>query len=937
MFKQIPFKKILVSILIITAMMAIPNKIELSSDSPTDDVKYPSVFALTDDDKAWIEKKLNEMSLSEKCAQMMMPAVYREDLDTASDGYKKIISIVSDKKIGGLILFQGRLADQVKFLNQVQQISEIPLLVSADYERGLGNRIDDATEFPHAMALGSTLNSSYVYEVGKAIAEECTLLGVHMIFAPVADVNNNPLNPVINIRSYSEDINVVSEFVREFIEGTKNYKVLTSAKHFPGHGNTEIDSHYDLPRINGDKEFLNSNELKPFRVAIDAGVQSMMIGHLEVPALEPIPGTPSTLSKSVVSSLLKNEMEFDGLIITDAMNMDAVRKYYSDDEAVVMSVLAGCDIILMPADPEISISALVNAVNSGRISVDRINESVRKILSAKRWLQIDKSRNADIDSLLNELQNAEHLNLSKKIAEESITLLKNDSSLVPLITSKYNKISCVTITDGEGSERSIVFQSMLEKRLVNVSSYLISKNSGSINFDTTLNALRKSDLIILPVFIDVKTYQGPIDLSVKLNDFISEVLKLKIPTILLSFKNPYIASLFPDCPVILNTFSHSKSSQKAALRAILGETDIFGTLPVTIPETEFGYGDGLTMLKSVNTVLDFSQLNKSIYPQIDKLVSEAINEKLFPGTVVCFGNDGKLLYNKAFGNSGYGENAYVLNADDIFNLSYESRIVAGISSLMIMIDNGLLKADDKVHTFFRDFYSYDKKDITVTNLVHHSSGFGPIIKNVSNEWTRNELIHSLGWQVLDYKTGTDAILSPVNDIILQLLIENVSGKSTDNILYENVFNKLKMSNTRFLNDSELKSNPIPYSPVTNGNNHSPKNQNDFVKVIMDGNINADGLYSRTTDLALFAQTLIQNGYYDDVQVFSAETVEKFRIYCNSIKPNGCSILIDEKADVFIILLSNPEENKTANEQFIRFFNELKNIVYYQTTTGTQNE
>lgn len=937
MIKRSSFNKILISVLIIIVVAISPNKIASSENALYIDIRYPSVFELTNDDKIWIENKLNEMSLSDKCAQMIMPAVYREDIDTSSEGYKKMAALVKDGKIGGLILFQSGLIEQAMFVNAMQSIADIPLLISSDFERGLGNRIDNATEFPHAMALGSTHNTTFAYEMGKAISHECSIIGVHWNFAPVADINNNPLNPVINIRAYSEDINEVSGFVKAFIDGSKNTRLLTSAKHFPGHGNTEIDSHYDLPRINGDKDFLKSNELKPFQDAINAGVHSIMIGHLEVPSLDPIPGTPSTLSKPVITKVLKNEMGFDGLIITDAMNMEAVTKYYSSEEAAVLAVIAGIDVILMPPDPETAIIALESAVLSGRITLERINESVRKILAAKRWLQIDSRRFSDISSLQKSLEITEHFQLSTKIAEESITLIKNYSNLIPLDYSKFKNIYCITITDGEGSERSQYFKTMLEKRLVNINSELLIKISKQDDYNHVLDTLRNADLIILPVFIDVKTYQGPINLFVEQTDFISSVLKLNIPTILISFRNPYLASLFPEAATIINTFSHSRVSQKAVLRAILGETEILGSLPVTIPETEFSYGDGLIVSKSINTELEYDLLNQTSFLLTDQAITDAINQKLFPGAVVCFGRKGKLLYNKAFGNADYGDNSYKLQTDDVLDIGYSTRIVAGLSALLILIDQKLINPDDKVHTYFKDFYSYDKKDITIRHLISHSSGFGMQINNLKPDWSRDELLHAIAWQILDYKTGTDVILSPVNDIILQLLIEKISGKPLDEFLTEHIISKLGLSSTEYFTQPDSEKKQIPYSSARQINYISSKTRNDELTGIMNGITAVQGLYSSTNDIATFAQMLLQQGYYDDKQIINANTVKQFIMNFITLTPHGCTIWIDEREELFLIILSNPDIKNGTDEKFIRFIEVLKNTIYDELTLGSKND
>ena len=434
---------ILIGSVIFLAIIIFPSKITSFENINSYEEKYPSVFNLTEKDKEWIEKKLSEMSLHEKCAQMIMPAVYRNDLDPASTDYDEIASLVKEQKVGGLILYQGELVEQAKFINDMQRIADIPLLIASDFERGLGTRVDNAIEFPHAMAIGSANNESYAYEMGKAISIESRLLGVHWNFAPVADINNNPFNPIINIRSFSENKYEVTKFVNAFIKGAKEERTLTTVKHFPGHGNTTIDSHLDLPRINGSKIDLLSNELYPFIKAIESKVHSVMVGHLDVPSLNPIKGVPATLSESIINHLLKKELDFDGLIITDAMIMEAITKYYSTEEAVVLAVKAGNDVILTPPDNETAITALSLAVYSGEISIKRIDESVRKILAAKRWLRIEQNKYSDIENIKRSFTKKEHEDLAKQIAENSITLLKNDGYLLPLNLNEYKNIYCV--------------------------------------------------------------------------------------------------------------------------------------------------------------------------------------------------------------------------------------------------------------------------------------------------------------------------------------------------------------------------------------------------------------------------------------------------------------------------------------------------------------
>ncbi len=397
---------------------------------------YPRVFKLDNADKDSIEALIKNMNLRDKCAQMVMSWSKGFDSDTSSPEFKRISRLVKNSHIGGIIFFQGEITAEQQMIDELQKQSEVPLLISSDFERGLGSRIEDAVEFPYNMAVAATGNIFYAYNMGRAIANNSKALGVRQNLAPVADVNNNPLNPIINIRSFSEDKEIVSSYTIAFISGSKNERVITTAKHFPGHGNTQTDSHLDLPVIPGSRAELFQNELVPFLQSIKAGVQSIMVGHLYVPSLQGDNRVPSSLSKAIVTDLLQNEINFDGLIITDALNMNAVTKYFSVADAAIMAVQAGNDILLMPPEDNLSIDALVSAVKDSIISIERINHSVRKIFATKVWLSrsgklTDSPQTTIIDSL-QENNNS----LAREIAEHSITLIKNENSIIPIDTFK---------------------------------------------------------------------------------------------------------------------------------------------------------------------------------------------------------------------------------------------------------------------------------------------------------------------------------------------------------------------------------------------------------------------------------------------------------------------------------------------------------------------
>lgn len=555
-----------------------------------------NLFELSNDDMIEIEKKLSSMSLYEKCAQMVMPAVYRGYLNPRSREYKKITQLVSEHGVGGIVLFQGGKQEQTEFIKTMQRLSKVPLLISGDYENGLGMRIDDAIAFPHNMAVGATFNPQFAFHVARTTAIEAKKLGINFNLAPVADVNDNPLNPIINIRSYSQDKNEVAEFVKSFIKGSDEIHTLTSVKHFPGHGNTIIDSHEDVPLIEGSKEYLLENELLPFIKAIQNGVKSVMVGHLEVPALEPEKRLPASLSYNIVTKLLKEELDFRGIVITDALDMQAVIKYYSPEEIAVKSVLAGNDILLAPVKPAETIQYIHDAVIKGVISESRIDESVRKILSAKMWTKSPLSNVSFVSTPeLNDQQQ-----LAQKIAEESVTLVKNDENIFPLNLQDYYSVTNIAITEGYGGLITEYFGDQLKSKRYDATTLKLTKNSRRKDYSNALSSALSSDLVIISCYIRVAVNKNPVEISSAQTEFIKSLINSGKKIVFISFNNPYILSKFPELKTYINTYSSSKFSQEAVFNVINGKAGFKGKLPVSIHGTKFLPGDGINLMNIVN-------------------------------------------------------------------------------------------------------------------------------------------------------------------------------------------------------------------------------------------------------------------------------------------------------------------------------------------------
>lgn len=541
----------------------------------------------------WVETTLKQMTLREKIAQMVITRAEGFYIDENSAEFLRLRNLIEDHKIGGLIFFAGNSFQQAQLTNILQSISGVPLLISQDCERGTGMRLNDGSVFPSNMAIGATRNPELAYKMGLIIARECRTIGVHQNYAPVMDVNNNPLNPIINVRSFSEDPLLVSEMGVAMIKGLQEGGVIATAKHFPGHGDTDIDSHSDLPVLNFDMERLNRIELIPFKSAIDSGVKSVMIAHLSLPVLENTPFLPSSLSPVIVDRLLNTELNFCGLTITDALNMAGVTKHFSTDEIAVMCVKAGIDLILIPPDEIKTINAIENAVSKGIIDESRINLSARKILSAKKWLGLNQNKIVDISKVEKIINSSESRELSQQIADESITLVKNEN-IIPLPVNEVDT-RCVLISLNSGNEKAnsgYFIEKFKKKAYKTFGDFDAYEVNGEVkNANKILEYTSFCGYVIIPVYAKIKIKTGTVGLPISQLDLINTIISSGKKVVIISFGNPYIIQGFKNTPVYICAYSDSESSINSVVNALFGELNFKGKLPVTITENyKFGYG-----------------------------------------------------------------------------------------------------------------------------------------------------------------------------------------------------------------------------------------------------------------------------------------------------------------------------------------------------------
>ncbi|MEO8665589.1 MAG: glycoside hydrolase family 3 N-terminal domain-containing protein [Ignavibacteria bacterium] len=540
----------------------------------------------------WAEKKLSSMTLREKIAQMIISNSDGYALDENSKEFQRLKNLTVNEKIGGFIFFKGSSVQEASLINKLQALSETPLLISADFERGTKMRLDDGSLFPSNMALGATRNPLLAYQMGLQIAKECKAIGIHQNYAPVVDVNNNSKNPIINVRSYGEDPELVSSMADQFIKGTQDGNVIATAKHFPGHGDTDIDSHNDLPVLNFSKERLENLELIPFKSAIRNDVKSVMIAHLSLPALDAESNVPASLSRSIIEGVLIDELKFKGLIVTDALNMAGVVKHFSTENVALRCINAGVDLILMPQGEEVTISTIEQAVLNGTISEDRIDNSVRKILDAKSWLKLNENKITDVNEVSNIVNSNDAIRISQQIADESLTLVKNNNNLFPFSNASQQSCLIVSMNNGNEKANSDYFLSRFnEKNNFKETSYFDLTGEVS-NSNEVISSSENYDVIIIPIYAKVKIKTGTVGLPGSQVDLINSLVSKGKKLVVVSFGNPYLIQGFPDVDAYLCAYADAESSINSVVDSFYGTIKFKGKLPVTISD-EFRYGDGI--------------------------------------------------------------------------------------------------------------------------------------------------------------------------------------------------------------------------------------------------------------------------------------------------------------------------------------------------------
>ena len=553
------------------------------------------------DGRSWATRTLESLSLEEKVSQLMMPFLLGDFAPEGSSSGRRARALVEEHQVGGIIVSVGSPTEVAAKLNWLQSLSDLPLLIGSDLEAGAGFRFDGvvhaptniwlggATRFPALMAVGASGDPGMAYEMGRVTALEARAIGVHVPFAPVLDVNNNPENPVINVRSFGEDPARVATLGAAFVRGMQDHGAIATAKHFPGHGDTEVDSHLALPVIRVSRERMDSVELLPFRRAVDVGLGAVMTAHITVPEITGA-RMPATLAPAVLTELLRDEMGFGGLVVTDAMDMAAVDRMFDRGEAAVRALEAGADVILMPPDIGAARNGIVAAVESGRLSEERIDRSVLRILRAKEKLGLDRQRTVEIGRVRRVVGVQAHTSVARRVASRSVTVLKDERALLPLRGTPTASVYSVTYRRPTDLRAGRAFNSSLRQTYRRLRSAYVEPGTSREEYNQVLARARQMNLTVVSLHVGVRTASGSVALPEEALRFVRELARSGRPSVVVAFGNPYLLSEFPDVPTYLTAWSGVPVSERAAADAILGRIDVTGRAPTRIGTFEIGDG-----------------------------------------------------------------------------------------------------------------------------------------------------------------------------------------------------------------------------------------------------------------------------------------------------------------------------------------------------------
>ena len=858
------------------------------------------------------------MTLRERVAQLVMAWLTGGYASGDDAAFLQIESLVSEERIGGLVMSVGTPLGYVSQLNRLQSAARTPLLVTADFESGPGFRVGGiyalpsmlelggATMLPPAMALGATDDEALAYEAGRITGAEARALGVHLAFAPVLDVNNNPANPIINTRSFGEDPLRVGELGAAFIRGARDAGLLTTAKHFPGHGDTGTDSHVALPVIPGDRARLDSLELVPFRRAIAEGVDAVMTAHVAAPAILGPDAPPATLSSYFMTDVLRGDLGFGGVLFTDALGMAAIVDGYGTGEAAVRALEAGSDVLLMPPDAGEAIDAVVGAVEAGRLSALRIDASVRRILELKARAGLHRAAQVDAEAILDVVGVRSHTAFADSVARRSVTLVRDFAGTVPLDTASIRSILSVTFSRRGNFAAGRIFDRRLAGAFA-VRRARVGFDSPSSVYDSLARVAASFDAVLLSAYVSPGAEAGAEDLPPEVRTFMAQ-LGERQPAAVISFGSPYLLNSLPDTESYLIAWGGAEASQRAAADALLGRSRITGRLPISLPPlhavgeglrrgpADGGRGpadveDGAAGMEDEpadverdpaggrrdpagnqrgpagnqrgpaggNTAwaremeAEAAGMSSRLLAQADSVIESAIGAGAAPGVAIAVGRSCCLVRLRGYGRLDWDPGSPAVTDSSIYDLASLTKVVATTTAVMRLADRGDLSLDDPVGDYLPEWAEGWKRSVTIRHLLAHQGGLPPFRPFWRTLADRAEYRRAIADLEADYEPGTATVYSDIGFITLALVVETLASQPLGQYVGDAVFEPLGMKSTAFNPPASWRHMIAPTEIDTvYRKRHLVGEVHDENAYAMGGVAGHAGLFSSVRDLARFA-------------------------------------------------------------------------------------
>ena len=884
----------------------------------------PSFLPLNARQACWVDSVFTNMAPDDRLAQLIMVAGYSNRDRTYEDSLVRLIQM---HKVGGVVMFQGGPVRQAQLTNRLQAAASVPLLLALDAEWGLAMRLDSTVRYPYQMTLGAmqgVASDSLIYRMGANLARQARRLGVHINFAPVVDVNNNPNNPVINFRSFGENKYNVARKALAYLRGMQDNKLITSLKHFPGHGDTGTDSHFDLPLISKSRIDLDSLELYPFKQLINAGAMGVMIAHLNIPSLDTTRNRPSTLSPAIVTNLLKDELGFKGLIFSDAMNMKGVTKYFPSGQADELGIEAGMDVLEFTENVPAALALVKQAVAEGRISQASLDERCLKVLRAKAWVALDQYKPIVLDNLVSDLNSVQDNLLNRKLTEASLTVLKNDRNLLPLQRLDTLRIASIAIE----SDKLTAFQQMAGN-YTKVDHFNLTSQMPDSAFAQVRDSLKNYNLLLVDVHLNSISPSAKYGLKAKTAGLVSELVATG-KAVVTVFGNVYALDklTFPmdtvqpnrnieQARALIMPYQLTSYTEELAAQLIFGAIGASGKLPVTVNQS-FRMGDGLIVQPNGRlkyTIPEEAGIDsRYLTQQVDSLVNVGLTEKAFPGCVVQLAKDGKVIFQKAYGKLTYdaslGAEPDSVALDDLYDMASVTKVSASVPALMRLVDEGKFNLNRTMADYLPFLRKSNKADLHWRDVLTHQARLKAFIpfwvetKNPDGTWKPKtfkdertarfpiEITDSLyefkGYPKILYDRIKDSplnakkeyVYSDLSFIMYPLVVKRLTGENFETYLKSTFYNPLGASTLTF--------NPRRFYPLTR---IAPTEYDSLFRktliwgrvhdegaAMLDGLSGHAGLFGTANDLMKLYEMYRQKGSYGGQRYISEATIANFTRY-----------------------------------------------------------